>query len=85
MTTRLHRVLDIAYKNGHRRLVLGAFGCGVFRNEPTDVARIFHHLLIGETAPYHGCFDHIIFAIYASASNVKAFRDVFAHVLSPSH
>ena len=41
----LHRragyVLTVARENGHRSLLLGAWGCGVFRNDPYSVAASF--------------------------------------------
>lgn len=44
---------------GHRKLVLGAWGCGVFRNDPAVVAAAFAALL----ARARGRFDHVIFAV----------------------
>jgi uncharacterized protein (TIGR02452 family) len=38
LTRRAARVLHVAAAHGHRRLVLGAWGCGVFGNEPAAVA-----------------------------------------------
>lgn len=56
-------VLAIAKVEGITRLILGAWGCGVFRNEPATVARIFHeHLSLG--GAFHGAFQNVVFAIY---------------------
>ncbi len=38
MRARIERVLALAVVNGHDVLVLGAWGCGVFGNDPTQVA-----------------------------------------------
>jgi uncharacterized protein (TIGR02452 family) len=56
---RAGRVLRIAALHGHRTLVLGAWGCGVFRNMPAVVARAFADAL--REAPY---FDRVVFAVY---------------------
>ena len=37
----IRTILRIAYNNGQRRLVLGAFGCGAFANPPKHVAQLF--------------------------------------------
>jgi len=55
---RARRVLDIARAFGDRRLVLGAWGCGVFRNDPATVARIFAE----ELRTPRG-FTHVTFAV----------------------
>lgn len=58
---RAARVLGLAALTGQTHLVLGAWGCGVFRNDPAEVARIFRELLDGEA---RGVFRHVTFAIY---------------------
>jgi len=55
---RAARILAVAAANGHRRLVLGAWGCGVFGNEPAEVAAAFTMAL--REVPH---FDEVVFAI----------------------
>jgi hypothetical protein len=38
---RIQRLLAVALRHGHDSLVLGAWGCGVFRNDQTCVAQWF--------------------------------------------
>ena len=47
--------------HGQRVLVLGAWGCGVFRNEPGAVAAAFQKWL--HAPAYRGAFDLVVFAI----------------------
>ena len=45
ITSRIKKILDVAAKENVQVLILGAWGCGAFKN-PTDVvARVFHDLL----------------------------------------
>ncbi len=55
-------VLALAAEYGHRTLVLGAWGCGVFRNTPADVAKVFAEWL--NSPGFAGAFDLVVFAIY---------------------
>lgn len=59
LATRAARVLAVAAAHGHRRLVLGAWGCGVFKNDPAVVAEAF----AGQLARTQGHFDHVVFAV----------------------
>ncbi len=54
---RAARVLAVAAAHGHRRLVLGAWGCGVFGNDPTTVAEAFAAALDRYS------MEHVVFAI----------------------
>ncbi|MES2570833.1 MAG: TIGR02452 family protein, partial [Verrucomicrobiota bacterium] len=51
-------VLSIAAAYGVRRFVLGAWGCGVFRNDPRMVARVFAELLCG-SGEFAGVFAQV--------------------------
>ncbi|MCL4264923.1 MAG: TIGR02452 family protein [Anaerolineae bacterium] len=55
-------VLAVARENGHRSVLLGAWGCGVFRNDPPLVADIFGNWLI--SPDFSNCFDRVVFAVY---------------------
>eukprot|EP00004_Rigifila_ramosa_P023047 TRINITY_DN6410_c0_g1_i2.p1 TRINITY_DN6410_c0_g1~~TRINITY_DN6410_c0_g1_i2.p1 ORF type:complete len:341 (-),score=58.74 TRINITY_DN6410_c0_g1_i2:4-1026(-) len=76
---RIERILRCAIAHGHRVLVLGAFGCGVFKNNPDQIARLFAQTLQSEWA--QGQFDEIVFAILArdpADPTLKAFVRVFS-------
>lgn len=73
---RAQHILNVAAGNDVEVLILGAFGCGAFENDPKIVAQAWKDAL-DEYAKY---FDVIEFAIYTSAyeqKNYKAFADVF--------
>ncbi|MFD8522579.1 TIGR02452 family protein [Streptomyces capillispiralis] len=62
LAVRSERVLETAVAHGYRRLVLGAWGCGVFRNDPVQVAEAFRsHLAPG--GRFSGAFDHVVFGV----------------------
>lgn len=59
MTRRFTKVVKSAIANNQRNLILGAWGCGVFKNPPDVNAQIFKNVL----NTYSSYFDEIIFAI----------------------
>ena len=62
LAVRAGRVLETAAAHGYRRLVLGAWGCGVFRNDPVQVAGAFRTLL-GPGGRFAGAFERVAFGI----------------------
>lgn len=74
---RAERVVRIAVAHGHRKIVLGAWGCGVFRNSPEVVAAAFRHAL----AQVPG-LDHVVFAILDRTGDGPIYR-TFADVFGP--
>lgn len=60
MKQRIAMVLAIALEKKHDTLVLGAWGCGVFDNKPTDIANWFKEALEGT---FKGQFKRVVFAI----------------------
>jgi len=74
-------VLAVAAGNGPRTLLLGAWGCGVFRNDPALVADAFGKWL--ESDKFAGAFDRAVFAIYDSSKDratLSAFMQRFTGV-----
>jgi uncharacterized protein (TIGR02452 family) len=64
--------LAVAEVRGHRRLVLGAWGCGVFRNAPRLVAEVFARWLAHPR--FAGAFERVVFAIYDRSANQQTRR-----------
>jgi uncharacterized protein (TIGR02452 family) len=78
LESRAERVLAVAAAHGHRKLVLGAWGCGVFRNDPAVVAAAF----AAQLARAQGRFDHVVFAVLDHQSGVPT-RAAFTRVILP--
>ncbi|MGW1674308.1 TIGR02452 family protein [Streptomyces sp. NPDC002324] len=62
LATRAERILETAAAHGYRRLVLGAWGCGVFGNDPAQVAAAFRALL-RDGGRFEGTFAHVVFGV----------------------
>ena len=60
---KIRQILRIAVREGQEYLVLGALGCGAFRNPPGAVARAFKTVL--EEPEWKGLFGGIVFAVMA--------------------
>lgn len=68
---RARKFLWIANRENHRTLILGAWGCGVFQNDPAMIAQIFDELLTGE---FDGCFARVVMAIYDKTPTRKVYQ-----------
>ena len=73
---RARKILSVAATNNVDCLVLGAFGCGAFKNDPNIVAQAYRHIL----PEFDGYFCEIRFAVYCPPHDRTNF-DVFRHVL----
>ncbi|MFG2292946.1 TIGR02452 family protein [Streptomyces sp. NPDC048603] len=62
LARRAERVLETAALHGYPQLVLGAWGCGVFQNDPGEVAGAFAGLL-REGGRFAGVFERVVFGI----------------------
>lgn len=80
LDARARKVLAVAAAHGHRCLVLGAWGCGVFRNDPVEVAAAFAGALAEPRLG--GAFERVVFAVYdrGGGRNIRAFERQFGVV-----
>jgi len=79
MLRRIDKILSVFVLQGVEKLILGAWGCGVFQNKPEDVATYFAHYLT-RNGKYVKCFREIVFAVFDKSrnrENVGAFENVF--------
>jgi uncharacterized protein (TIGR02452 family) len=77
MLRRIQLVLAIMAQTGASDIVLGAYGCGVFKNDPSYVAEQFSTTLIDQGQGVR--FQHVLFAIPNQHSpNHQAFAQYFA-------
>jgi uncharacterized protein (TIGR02452 family) len=73
-------ILAIAQAHGIESLVLGAWGCGVFRNDPRMVASAFADLL-KPSGKYAETFSRIVFAVLDHSEAETTYR-AFADLLN---
>ncbi|MEU3410769.1 TIGR02452 family protein [Streptomyces sp. NPDC006658] len=76
LAARAERVLETAAAHGYRRLVLGAWGCGVFQNDPAQVAGAFRAAL-GPGGRFSRSFEHVVFGVLDRTPGA-AVREAFA-------
>ena len=65
---KMRTIFEIALQNHDDCLILGAIGCGAFRNPPQHIAKLFHELLQSE---YKNVFRVIEFAILEDHNSGK--------------
>ena len=77
MARRIERVLAIAAAHDHAHLILGAWGCGVFGNDPNEIAELFRDALEGAS---RGTFATVVFAVFDRSlvhSSIGPFQQTF--------
>lgn len=81
MLQRIDKLLALALHHGHTDLILGAWGCGVFGNEPADMARWFGAQLL-HNPRYRDAFERVSFAVLdrRQGGSFAAFDAVFGRL-----
>ena len=60
MWQRILKVLAIGILHGHDSIILGAWGCGAFGNDPNEIAALFERAL---RENFTGAYRRVVFAI----------------------
>ena len=74
---RARRILSVAVENREDILILGAFGCGAFRNPPETAARAWAEVL----PEFSGVFAKVHFAVYCRPDDLRNYL-VFDEVMN---
>jgi len=74
---RTRHVVRRAAKDGTEVLVLGAWGCGAYANDPTMVAEAFRDAI----ATQSDAIERVVFAVYGRGQVGTANREAFTRVL----
>ncbi|KAL4933890.1 uncharacterized protein BDV17DRAFT_286695 [Aspergillus undulatus] len=78
MKEKMRVTLRVAVHNKHRSVVLGALGCGAFRNPNEEVANCWVEVL--QEQEFRGWFNNLVFAVMQdknqSPDNFTVFHDI---------
>lgn len=72
-------ILNAALKVNANILILGAWGCGVYKNDPTFIATKFKEHLERDNRRY--CYDKIIFAVINDQNSVANNYEIFKSII----
>ena len=74
MDVRTDKMLALALSEGNETLILGAWGCGVFKNDPKEIAELFKKYLHGK---YNNKFKRVVFAILSKKDEmIQPFEEI---------
>ncbi|MBW4615591.1 MAG: TIGR02452 family protein [Desmonostoc vinosum HA7617-LM4] len=74
LQTRTSKVLSLLAEHGCDALILGAWGCGVFQNDPAMVAQIFAYFLLAG-GQFEGRFKRVTFSVLDSSKEQRIFSE----------
>lgn len=79
MVLKVRLIFQVAKQKGITHLVLGALGCGAYRNPVEEVARIMRKAIFGDGRKWGAVegVEVVVFAIFDDGENLRTFREVF--------
>jgi uncharacterized protein (TIGR02452 family) len=73
MEKKITTIFKISYDNGNEGIILGALGCGAFKNPPGHISEIFEKVI----KKFSGCFKEIRFAIINDKNSLGDLQKTF--------
>lgn len=74
MDLRMDKMLSLALQQRNEVLILGAWGCGVFKNDPNEIAGLFRKYIKGK---YKNKFKRVVFAVLTKKEEMlKPFEEI---------
>ena len=77
---KMRLMFNMALKNDCKNIILGAWGCGVFNNNPVTISNMFEEVIMKKSSSgssYMDCFENIVFAVINDHNSVGDNYDVF--------
>ena len=75
LAARICQIFEIAVANENEVLILGAFGCGAFRNPPETVAKVFNTVM-QDYLRYFDTIEYAVFHTEREIANYVAFKKI---------
>ncbi len=72
---KIRLMLSVPAKYGVKNIILGAWGCWVFKNDPNRMSEFFKNILVEEG--YSGLYDQVVFAIINDHNSVGSNYEIF--------
>ena len=81
---KIRLMLRVLGRHGQTHIVLGALGCGAFRNPPQLIARTFKRIIAEDE--WKGYFEKIVFAVldYPGGPNITIFTNILVDTKTSS-
>ncbi|KAH8930039.1 hypothetical protein BT69DRAFT_1275800 [Atractiella rhizophila] len=78
---KIETILGIAQRHNQKVVILGAFGCGAFKNPPRRMADLFREILSSDR--FRGAFERVVLAILerAGSHNLEPWRESWCDLL----
>ncbi len=79
MKKRIEKILALGIHHGYKKIVLGAFGCGVFKNRPEDVSFYFKEVIL-KNPKIRNQYEEIVFAVLDHTEKKQTYQ-IFKEIM----